>query len=94
MFFQSVFFLKKYNAKQIQIDNESARNLFKNPLFHEKIKYIDIQYHYVRECHTNELIIIQHISINQQLANPLIKPVTTVKLEFFVFLMGLSPVDD
>ena len=58
------------------------------------IKHIDIQYHDVRECHKIGLINIQHISIDQQLANPLIKPVTIVKLEFFVFLMGLSPVDD
>ena len=94
MFFQSIPFLKKYNAKQIWIDNESTRNLFKNPLFHKRIKHIDIQYYYVRECHTNGLINIQHISTNQQLANPLIKPVTTAKLEFFASLMGLSSVDD
>ena len=46
-------------------------------LFHKKIKHIDIQYHYVCECHTNGLINIQHISTNQQLADSLIKAVTT-----------------
>ena len=68
--------------------------MFKNPLFHKRTKHINIQYHYVHECHTNGLINIQHISIDQQLADPLTKPVIIVKLEFFVFLMELNPVDD
>ena len=44
-FLKSVFFLKKYNAKQLYINNESTKILFKNPLFHKKTKHIDIQYY-------------------------------------------------
>ena len=46
-FLKSIFFLKKYNARKLYINNESTRILFKNPLFHKRIKHIDIQYHYV-----------------------------------------------
>ena len=46
-FLKSVFFLKKYNARQLYMNNKSTKILFKNPLFHKKTKYIDIQYYYV-----------------------------------------------
>ena len=46
-FLKSIFFLNEYNAKQLYMNNESIKILFKNPLFHKKIKHIDIQYHYV-----------------------------------------------
>ena len=46
-FLKSVFFLNKYNAKKLYTNNESTKILFKNPLFYNKTKHIDIQYHYV-----------------------------------------------
>ena len=93
-FLKSVFFLKKYNAKQLYMNNESTKVLFKISLFHKKIKHIDIQYHYVQKCHINELVNIHHVSIEQQLANPLIKPLNIVKMEFFIFLIKLVPIDN
>ncbi|XP_074351075.1 secreted RxLR effector protein 161-like [Apium graveolens] len=32
------------------IDNKSAIDLSKNPIFHGRSKYIDIRYHFIREC--------------------------------------------
>ena len=88
-FLKSVFFLNEYNAEELYMNNESTKVLFKNPLFHKKIKHIDIQYHYVRKCHINGFVNIHHVSIEQQLANPFIKSLNIVKMEFFIFLMEL-----
>lgn len=32
------------------IDNKSAIDLAKNPIFHGRSKHIDIRYHFIREC--------------------------------------------
>ena len=34
----------------IYTDLNSAIELTKNPIYHARTKYIDIQYHYIREC--------------------------------------------
>ena len=41
-----------YGAKKviaIFVDNVSAIALAKNPVFHERSKYIDVQYHFIRD---------------------------------------------
>lgn len=32
------------------IDNRSAVDLAKNPMFHGRSKHIDVRYHFIREC--------------------------------------------
>ena len=86
---KSVFFLKNYNAKQLYMNNESTKILFKNLLFHKKTKHINIQYHYVQKCHINEFVNINHVFIKQQLMNLFIKLLNIVKMKFFIFLMKL-----
>jgi hypothetical protein len=34
----------------LRIDSQSAIQLSKNPVFHDRSKHIDIRYHYIREC--------------------------------------------
>ena len=93
-FLKSIFFLNEYNTKQLYMNNKSTKILFKNPLFHKKIKQIDIQYHYVRKCHINEFVDIHHVFIEQQLVNSFIKLLNIVKMKFFIFLMKLISIDN
>ncbi|WVZ51166.1 hypothetical protein U9M48_002332, partial [Paspalum notatum var. saurae] len=37
-------------AVTLNIDNQSAIQLSKNPVFHDRSKHIDVKYHYIREC--------------------------------------------
>lgn len=41
------------NVEDIQttlfMDNQSAISLIKNPVFHKRVKYIDVRFHYIRE---------------------------------------------
>ena len=45
---------------QLMCDNQSAIQMTKNPIFHKKIKHIDIQYHFVRDLVQQGVIEIEY----------------------------------
>jgi L-alanine-DL-glutamate epimerase-like enolase superfamily enzyme len=40
---------EKIRAYTLKMDSQSAIQLSKNPVFHDRSKHIDIRYHYIRE---------------------------------------------
>jgi hypothetical protein len=62
------------------IDNKSAQELSKNPVYHERSKHIDTRYHYIRECVGNGVLDVKHVSSENQLADILTKPNVAVIL--------------
>ncbi|XP_074347523.1 secreted RxLR effector protein 161-like [Apium graveolens] len=44
----------------LYIDNKSAIDLAKNLMFHGQSKYIDIRYHFIRECIKRGEIVVKH----------------------------------
>jgi hypothetical protein len=60
-------------AVELFIDNKSAIELCKNPVFHDRTKHIDTRFHYIRECVENGKVIIEHIGTTDQLADILMK---------------------
>ncbi|KAL8145756.1 hypothetical protein AgCh_003778 [Apium graveolens] len=74
----------------IYIDNMSAIDLVKNPMFHGRSKHIDIRYHFIREYIERGEIIVQHVSTVNQKANILTKALTTVKFERMRRLLGVQ----
>lgn len=50
------------------IDNRSAIDLAKNPMFHGRSKHIDIRYHFIRECVERGEVVLKHVNNNEQLA--------------------------
>jgi hypothetical protein len=61
------------------IDNKSAQELSKNPVYHERTKHIDTCYHYIRECVANGVVEVEHVSTDRQLANILTKPLGRIR---------------
>lgn len=61
------------------IDNRSAEELSKNPVFHERSKHIDTRYHYIRECVADGVLEVQHVSTEDQLADMLTKPLARIR---------------
>lgn len=45
----------------IYINNKSAINLAKNPVFHGRNKHIEIRYHFIRECVEKGEIVLKYI---------------------------------
>lgn len=63
------------------IDNKSAIDLAKNPVFHGRSKHIDIRFHFIRECIENGDIIVKHICSDEQRADSLTKALNAVRFE-------------
>jgi hypothetical protein len=55
------------------IDNQSALQLIKKPVFHERTKHIDLRFHFIRECVEDGKVAVEHIGTTNQLADILTK---------------------
>lgn len=65
----------------LYIDNRSAIDLEKNPVFHGRSKHIDIRYHFIRECVKSSEMVIKHVSLDEKRADILTKALSTTKFE-------------
>jgi len=60
----------------VKCDNQAAIYIAKNPVFHKRIKHIELDCHFVREKLMAGLISLHHIPSRQQLADVLTKPLS------------------
>lgn len=74
----------------LYIDNKSAIDLAKNPVFHGRSKHIDIRYHFIRECVERGEIVIKHISSENQRADIMTKALSVIKFEKMRNLLGVK----
>ena len=70
--------LKDYGESQnkisIKCDNTSGINLSKNLIQHSRTKHIEIRHHFIRDHVQNEDILLEFVSIKDQLADIFTKP--------------------
>jgi hypothetical protein len=64
----------------IWCDNLGATYLSVNPVFHARMKHIEVNYHFVRERVARKQLNIQFISMKDQLADGFTKPLSLQKL--------------
>ena len=67
----------------VNVDNQGAIGLAKNPISHNKSKHIDIKYHFVRECVHNNTITLEYVPSEFNVADLMTKPTSKVKLSQF-----------
>ena len=67
----------------VNVDNQGAIGLAKNPVSHNKTKHIDIKYHFVRECVLNNKIRLEYVPSEFNVADLMTKPTSKVKLSQF-----------
>ncbi|WVZ98286.1 LOW QUALITY PROTEIN: hypothetical protein U9M48_043748 [Paspalum notatum var. saurae] len=64
---------RETSAVKLNIDNQSAIQLSKNPVFHDRSKHIDVKFHYIRECIEEGRVDVEPIDTKLQLADILTK---------------------
>lgn len=69
----------KIDCSTLYTDSASAIELAKNPVFHNRTKHVDIQYHFVRENIQKGNSKLIHIPTEGQLADGLTKPISLEK---------------
>jgi hypothetical protein len=63
--------------------------LSKNLVFHDKSKHIEIKFHYVQDMVQKGEVRLQCITIDEQVADVLTKPMFRVKFEYFRDKLGV-----
>lgn len=75
---------------KLQVDNKSAIELMKNPVFHGRSKHIDTRYHFIQECVERGLIYVEHVSGEEQKADILTKGLPRVKFIEMRSMLGVE----
>jgi hypothetical protein len=76
-------------ATMILCDNQSCIKMTENPVFHDKSKHIEIQYHYIHDMVQRGAIKLQYLSMDEQVVDVLTKPLSHVKFEQFRDKLGV-----
>jgi hypothetical protein len=74
----------------IQVDNQGAINLARNPVHHQRSKHIDIKYHFIRSEIQVGIISLKYVPTEDNIADVFTKPASKGTLEKFKhFMLGL-----
>ncbi|KAL0328315.1 UNVERIFIED_CONTAM: Copia protein [Sesamum calycinum] len=76
-------------AVPIECDNESAIRLASNPVFHGRMKHVEIHHHFVREKVLNQEVELKGIHTNDQVTDIFIKALAKPKSESFRTALGV-----
>ena len=72
------------NSVLLNVDNQGALALAKNPVYHKRSKLIDIIYHYIRSEVQNGIIQLKYVPTEDNMADIFTKPVTRTKFNKFM----------
>src|ERR1044072_9223237 len=90
--------LEEYNVRQevmtLFCDNMSAINISKNPMLHSRTKHIDIRHHFIRELVEDQIISLEHVSTEKQLADIFIKALDANQFEELRGKLGIYKHDE
>ena len=82
------------NSDRIMEDNQGAIALAHNPEYHARIKHIDVQYHFIRECIEMGKVKQVYCPTEEMVADALTKPLARDKHWNLVDKMGLERMED
>jgi hypothetical protein len=77
--------LQEYNVEQdvltLYCDNLSAINISKNPIQHSRTKHIDIRHHFIRDLVEDNIVTLDHVSTEEQIADIFTKALDVKQFE-------------
>jgi hypothetical protein len=90
--------LSEYNVEQdvmtLYCDNLSAINISKNPIQHSRTKYIDIRHHFIRDLVEENVVTLEHVATDEQLADIFTKALDANKFEMLRGKLGICLFDE
>ena len=81
--------VKLHLPVKLNVDNQGAIALAKNPVHHQRTKHIDVRYHFIRSEIQNNVINLEYISTQENLSDVFTKPVSKQRIAHFVPELGL-----
>ena len=81
---------EKVKLVTLKVDNKSAIDLSKNPVYHSRSKHIDTRYHFIRSCVEEKLIELEHVKTEEQLADGFTKALSCLKFVEMRVKLGLG----
>jgi hypothetical protein len=82
--------LMKRCAAALSCDNLGATYMLINPVFHARIKYVEIDYHFMRERVAIKQLVIWFISTGDQIADGFTKAMSVQKIKKFQYDLNLG----
>ena len=79
-FLQELRFCEVVQMK-LYYDNQTALHIASNPVFHERTKHVEIDYHFIREKLLSKEIVTEFINSNDQPTNILTKSVRGTRIQ-------------
>ena len=75
-----------FEPVKINGDNQGAIALTQKPIQHERSKYIDIRYHFVRDYVLKKKVMIEYVPTELNIADLMTKPCSKIKLRKKIYL--------
>jgi hypothetical protein len=69
-----------------------AKYLASNPTFHERMKHVEVDYHFVRDRVSKKLLDVQFISTEDQMADGFTKALSQGRLQKFQHNLNLNKI--
>ena len=74
----------------IHCDDQSCIKLSENLVFHDRLKHIEMRYHFIREIVQRGALKLQYIRMDEQIADILTKPLSASKFVYFRDKLGMA----
>ena len=73
----------------ILCDNQSCIKMTENPVFHDRLKHIEIMYFYIQDMMQKGAIKLPYVSTDEHVADVMTKPLSRIKFEHFRDKLGV-----